>query len=141
VEGIMKILITTVCILLANGSLGFCQNNTVSDSSVQNSQEEEKNADLYLWEFGNVKEGEIVEHDFVFTNDSQTALLIKEISSTCGCTVPKVEKKNLGPGESTSIKVKFNSAKYRGLIKQFVYINTDSVDNPIIRLTVTAQVQ
>lgn len=59
--------------------------------------------------FGTVKEGEIVEMDFVFTNSGRIPLLIADARSTCGCTVPEWPKDPIEPGDSGKITVKFNT--------------------------------
>jgi len=93
-----------------------------------------------LWDFGQIKQGEIVAHDFTLNNDSEKVLNIKNTNTSCGCTVSEVSKKVLSPGESTKISVKFNSKKYNGPVQQFVYVNTDKELDPIIRLTIKADV-
>jgi hypothetical protein len=101
---------------------------------------EENKSDPYLWDFGQVKEGEILKHDFVFKNQTSDILEITNIHSSCGCTVSQAEKKFLSPQQSTLIKVTFNSKGYSGLVNQFVYVHTDNSDMGIIKFTIKAQV-
>lgn len=61
-------------------------------------------------DFGNIKEGEVVNHTFTFTNTGKAPLVIESASSTCGCTVPEVPQKPIAPGEEGKISVQFNSA-------------------------------
>jgi len=97
-------------------------------------------ADLYQWDFGQITQGAIVKHDFILKNSTSKILAINNIHSSCGCTVSKSEKKSLLPQESTLITVSFNSQGYQGPVTQFVYVNTDNADLPIIRFTVKAEV-
>ncbi len=99
-----------------------------------------ENADPYSWDFGQVKEGEVLRHTFVLKNESEKTLTIKDVNTSCGCTVFKVEKKVILPGESTDLEVQFNSKGYSGLAQQYVYVHTDSLDNPIIRFIIKAEV-
>lgn len=96
--------------------------------------------DPYTWDFGQVKPGEVVTHDFIFKNETGKELKIKDTNTSCGCTVSAVEKKTLLPGESTKISVKFNSQGYSGAVQQFIYVNTDNLDNPVIRFIIKANV-
>ncbi len=96
--------------------------------------------DPYPWDFGQVKEGEVLEHTFVLKNESEKTLTIKEVNTSCGCTTSKLEKKVLLPGESAEIEVKFNTKGYSGLTQQYVYVHTDSLDKPIIRFIIKAEV-
>jgi len=95
--------------------------------------------DPYSWNFGQVKEGEVLKHNFILKNESKKTLTIKDVNTSCGCTASKVEKKIILPGESTAIEVRFNTKGYSGLTQQYVYVHTDSLDNPIIRFIIKAE--
>jgi len=92
------------------------------------------------WDFGQVKRGVILKHDFVFKNETNDILEINNIHTSCGCTASESGKKSLLPQESTAIKVTFNSKGYSGPVTQFIYVNTDNADLAIIKFTIKAQV-
>lgn len=92
------------------------------------------------WDFGEVKEGEVLKHNFILKNESAKKLNIKEVNTSCGCTVSKVDRKIISPGESASIEVEFDSKGYSGPSQQFVYVTTDSLDKPVIRYIIKAEV-
>ncbi len=92
-------------------------------------------------DLGKIKPGEVIKHEFNFKNTSGKQLKIKEVLTSCGCTVLDVKNKDLPPGESTVIEVKFDSKGYHGAVEQFIYVNTDSIDNPIIKLIIRARVE
>lgn len=94
----------------------------------------------YAWDFGTVKEGEILTYIFILKNGSASVLTIKDVNTSCGCTASQVEKKVLSPGESTPLEVKLDTKGYSGSIQQFVYVYTDNLDNPIIKFTIKANV-
>jgi hypothetical protein len=96
--------------------------------------------DSYIWDFGQVKQGEIASHDFTLKNDSGKTLNVTNVSTSCGCTASAIEKKVLAPGESAKISVKFNSKGYNGPVQQFVYASTDKSLDPIIKFTIKADV-
>ncbi len=60
--------------------------------------------------FGTIKQGEVVEHDFKFKNTGESDLIIVKMKGSCGCTVPKWSNTPVKPGESSTFHVKFNSA-------------------------------
>ncbi|MFZ2937165.1 MAG: DUF1573 domain-containing protein [Candidatus Omnitrophota bacterium] len=97
--------------------------------------------DSHIRDFGKVKKSVTLEHDFVFKNESQKMLNIKDITTSCGCTVSTVKNKSLKPQETTEIKVKFDSKGYVGEVKQFIFVNTDSIENPIIQFMIKADVE
>ncbi|MCX5668934.1 MAG: DUF1573 domain-containing protein [Candidatus Omnitrophica bacterium] len=92
------------------------------------------------WDFGQVKQGAILKHDFILKNETNDILGINNIHTSCGCTASESDKKSLMPQESTTIKVTFNSKGYLGSVQQFVYVNTDNTDLAIIKFTIKAQV-
>ncbi|OGX19036.1 MAG: hypothetical protein A3K83_00575 [Omnitrophica WOR_2 bacterium RBG_13_44_8b] len=103
---------------------------------VKQSQEEEPST----WDFGTVKQGEILKHDFTLKNETGRTLNIKEVHTSCGCAVSAVKKMSLLAGEETQIEVKFDTKKYMGQVRQFVYVNTDDLDNQVIRYIIKANI-
>lgn len=101
---------------------------------------QEKESGQQEWDFGKVKQGEILKHDFIFKNQAKDTLNITGINTSCGCTASQADKRFLRPGEETAIKVSFNSHGYLGPVKQFVYVNTDSADMAIIKFVIKAEV-
>jgi hypothetical protein len=99
----------------------------------------QKPRDPYTWDFGQVKKGTVLKHDFTLKNESDKVLNILSVNTSCGCTVSKVQKKKLLPQEQTLIEVKFNTKGYSGPVQQYVYVNTDSLDNPVIKYIIKAE--
>lgn len=96
--------------------------------------------DPYSWDFGKRQEGEVLKHTFVFKNESKATLTIKDINTSCGCTISKAKKKILLPRESTTIEVQFNTKGYLGPTQQYIYVHTDSLDNPVLRFIIKAEI-
>ncbi|MFA5346103.1 MAG: DUF1573 domain-containing protein [Candidatus Omnitrophota bacterium] len=97
-------------------------------------------ADPYVWNFGKVKQGEVVAHKFTLINDSSKTLNITGVNTSCGCAASEVKKKVLLPQETAEVEVKFNSEGYSGDVQQFIYVNTDNIDKPVIRFIIKANV-
>lgn len=96
--------------------------------------------DPYSWDFGQAKEGEVLKHVFVLKNESRETLTLKDVSSSCGCTASKVQKKILLPGQSATLEVRFNTKGYSGNTQQYVYVYTNSLDKPLLRFIIKAEV-
>mgnify|MGYP001563067920 CR=1 FL=1 len=99
-----------------------------------------KESDPYTWDFGQVKKGAVLRHAFKLENESNKILNILNVSTSCGCTAFEVKKKKLAPKETTLIKVSFKTRDYSGPTQQYVYVNTDSLDNPVIKYIIKADV-
>jgi hypothetical protein len=117
-----------------------CNMQRLSATTVASEAPKPQGPDLYAWDFGRVREGAVVKHNFVLSNDSAKVLNIKDVDTSCGCTASAARKNRLSPGESTVIEVRFNSKGYFGPTQQFVYVNTDSLDNPVLRFIIKADV-
>ena len=65
------------------------------------------------FDFGTLKQGEKTAHDFTFKNNGKHDLIIRDIQTSCGCTAVD-SKKVIKPGETSSLKVTFNSAGKSG---------------------------
>lgn len=100
----------------ANAASGIAH-TTVNNPNTTNPQEIGSTADAPVltfketeFDFGTIKDGEVVNHTFEFTNTGKTPLVIESATSTCGCTVPEVPKAPIAPGATGKIEVQFNSA-------------------------------
>ena len=92
------------------------------------------------FDFGDIKEGEIVEHDFVIFNRGTDVLEINRVKASCGCTAVTPSKTLLIPDDSTQIKVKFNSTRRIGKQKKYVYIFSNDPETTQLRLSFQANV-
>jgi hypothetical protein len=86
--------------------------------------------DKTMHDFGEIPQGIPVEAEFTLTNQSQEVLLIKEVKTTCGCTVAGYSQDPILPGESTIIKATYNAKKEGQInktIKVFTNLNDDFI--------------
>lgn len=79
-------------------------------------------------DFGDIIQGDAVEHYFEFTNVGKEPLVISRIVTTCGCTAPTWPKEPIKPGESGKIKIVFNSTGKIGRQNKVVTILSNSVN-------------
>ena len=68
-------------------------------------------------DFGKVPQGKPVSWEFKFTNTGEEPLIISNVESTCGCTVPKYTNTPVLKGESGVITVTFNAANVQAFSK------------------------
>ena len=59
--------------------------------------------------FGTVTEGTKVENTFTFKNNGTEPLILANVQTTCGCTVPEWPKEPILPGKTGAIKATFNT--------------------------------
>lgn len=73
-------------------------------------------------DFGDIQQGDVVEHTFKFTNTGEAPLIITDTKVTCGCTTPSFTKEPVAPGEKGEILVKFNSTGKSGNVAKTVTV-------------------
>lgn len=95
--------------------------------------------DTVSYDFGKIKSGDIVTHTFGFKSVGMAPLLIKDATSSCGCTVPEFPKEPITPGESGTIKVRFNSENKSGFQTKTITIFTNGYPSQYI-LTIKADI-
>jgi hypothetical protein len=62
------------------------------------------------FDFGDIYQGDKVEHTFKLENTGTQPLIITNVQTTCGCTATEWPREPVLPGESANLKVNFNSA-------------------------------
>ena len=90
-------------------------------------------------DFGEVQEGDVVEHTFVFTNEGDGPLIISNAEGSCGCTVPDWPRRPIAPGQKGQIKVSFNSTGRAGRQDKRVTLTTNAVPQSKV-LNITSNV-
>lgn len=63
---------------------------------------------------------------FEFTNTGDAPLIIKDVKSTCGCTVPTKPKDPIQPGKTGQIEVKYNMST--GPIRKTITVESNAVN-------------
>lgn len=90
-------------------------------------------------DFGDIKQGDKVEHTFKLENTGNAPLVISNVAATCGCTVPKWPKEPIAPGKTAEIKVSFNSAGKMGKQNSVVRIYSNATE-PIEKVSMISNV-
>ncbi|WP_319805315.1 DUF1573 domain-containing protein [Hymenobacter latericus] len=78
------------------------------------------------YDFGKIKQGDVVEHTFKFKNTGTAPLVISNIGTSCGCTTPDWTKDPIMPGKTGSITAKFNSAGKLGMQNKVLTIESNA---------------
>lgn len=91
-------------------------------------------------DFGEIEEGTVAKHDFVFKNTGDAPLIITNAAGSCGCTVPEWPREPIAPGEEGTIHVEFNSQGRAGNQQKQVTLSANTVPNTMV-LKISAQVK
>lgn len=77
-------------------------------------------------DYGKVTKSENGSRDFIFTNTGNAPLIITNVLSTCGCTVPTKPNEPIMPGKTGKITVKYNMAP--GPIRKTITVESNAVN-------------
>ena len=90
--------------------------------------------------FGTVNEGEKLSYTFTFTNTGTETLTITA-RSTCSCTATLLSDKSIPPGVSGEVLIEYDTKGKKGPTKQGAHVRTNDPDNPLIKLTISANIR
>jgi len=92
------------------------------------------------YNFGEIKEGDIVTHKFTFKNTGKNDLYITHVKPSCGCTATDWSREVIKPNETGYTEIKFDSHNKAGSVTKVVTIfgNFEGITKQI---TFTGQVK
>ncbi len=71
---------------------------------------------------GKIEEGQMLDVEFEFTNTGSEMLIIKNVSASCGCTIPEKPEAPIAPGQTGKIKATFDSRGRAGLNQKAITV-------------------
>ena len=90
------------------------------------------------YDFGKIKQGSPVTHDFNFTNTSDAPVIIESATPSCGCTTPVKPEGAIPKGKDNKITAGFNAANV-GPFNKSITVKVAGVDLPV-QLKITGEV-
>ncbi|MBT1706029.1 DUF1573 domain-containing protein [Chryseosolibacter indicus] len=91
-----------------------------------------------IHDFGKIKIGVPVTHQFSFINSGKTPLVITSVQASCGCTVTSYSKDAIAPGASGYVTATYNAAK-AGQFTKSVSVNANTEEG-LVQLTIKGEV-
>jgi len=104
--------------------------NTANGEIIDNLPKIEFEKEIH--DFGKVIQGEIVTYGFKFKNTGNADLVIAQVKTSCGCTVPKFPKVAIKPGEEKVLTVTFKSEGRKGVQNKSITVTTNCQPNTTI---------
>jgi hypothetical protein len=90
--------------------------------------------------FKDISQNKILKHDFYIKNIGKKVLKIRDIKSSCECTVIKPVRKEIEPGDSLKVTAEFNTVNKIGYQRHHVYILSNDPIDPEYRLSLIGNV-
>jgi hypothetical protein len=82
-----------------------------------------------IFDFGSIFQGDVSEKHFSFKNTGTAPLLITDVISSCGCTVPSWTENPIPPDSTGIITVRFDSKNKEGAQNKQVTIFANTIPN------------
>lgn len=89
------------------------------------------------YDFGTIQQDSVITTYFVVSNKGAATLKINKVGASCGCTAVISKKDELKPGESTELKVTFDSKDKLGKQSKTIYVETNDPKNPTFNIFLT----
>jgi hypothetical protein len=89
--------------------------------------------------FGKVNEGEKVGCIFSFQNTGTGNLVINSATASCGCTIPKYNRKPIPPGKTGTLEVVFDTSGKKGKQSKTIIVKSNATVSQML-LRITAEV-
>lgn len=127
----MKRTVNTILILILSvGLFNATSNNTVSKGN---------KIAVIKFETEVIDYGTIEQHSdgarlFTFTNEGDAPLLITNVKTSCGCTVPSYSKAPILPGKTGELNIKYDTKRLGAFTKTITVISNAEGGNKILKI-------
>ena len=82
-------------------------------------------------DYGTIPQGGNGTYEFVFRNTGKGPLLLTNVRSSCGCTVPEWPRKPIDKGEAGKIKVSYNT-RITGSFSKSISVYSNAGEAPVV---------
>jgi len=93
-----------------------------------------------VYDFGKVAGGEVVKHEFAFTNAGGRLLQINDVRTSCGCTTPGNWSRQVEPGKGGTIPIEFHTGNFNGPVMKQVTVTSNDTNQPVVALQIKGTV-
>ena len=81
--------------------------------------------------YGTIEQGADGSYEFIFTNTGTEPLILSNVRSSCGCTVPTWPQEPINASESASILVKYDTRRI-GQFNKSITVYSNASDQPVV---------
>jgi len=93
-----------------------------------------------MYDFGQVKGGEVVKYTYVFTNVGGAMLQVSNVQASCGCTTAGEWSRQVEPGNTGSIPIQFNSGSFSGVVGKSITVTCNDTNQPTVVLQIKGNI-
>ncbi|MBP6429971.1 MAG: DUF1573 domain-containing protein [Bacteroidales bacterium] len=128
----MKKLVLSLLLVFGVTFGAFAQNNkSAAPASKPSGTQAEITFEKLEHDYGDVQRNGNGETTFTYKNTGKAPLILSNVRSSCGCTVPSWPREPLMPGQSAGIRVKYNTGN-PGPINKSVTVESNASNNRVV---------
>lgn len=127
----MKRLLSIAVLAVMTFSISCSQTSQAENTVDIDAQAPAIEFEKLVHDYGTIKQGGNGTCQFDFKNTGGEALVLTNVKSSCGCTVPNWPKEAIAPGESATITVKYATNRI-GPINKSIRVTSNGSEQPII---------
>ncbi|PWH84781.1 DUF1573 domain-containing protein [Brumimicrobium oceani] len=122
--------------LLATAFFGM--NTAIAQASVESGAKIEFEKETH--DYGTISQYADGTCEFVFKNTGNEPLVISNAKGSCGCTVPQWPREPIAPGQTGTIKVKYDTKRV-GIIGKSVTLQSNATNEPTKTIRIKGNVK
>ncbi len=84
-----------------------------------------------VWDYGTIYKNGDGQSYFAFENTGKEPLILSNVRSSCGCTVPKWPRNPILPGQNDTIYVKYATNRL-GVINKSITVYSNAKNSPVV---------
>lgn len=85
-------------------------------------------------DYGTIQQGANGDCEFVFENNGTEPLILSNVRSSCGCTVPSWPREPIMPGKKSSIKVHYDTNRVGGISKSITVSTNGNPERVVLSI-------
>lgn len=86
--------------------------------------------DITEYNMGDMKLNEDTHYNFNFLNAGTSPLIIQNVKTSCGCTIPKYSTKPIKPGDKGSIEIRYDTS-FPGFFNKTIKVYFNGKNSPV----------
>jgi len=130
---------TLICLLFSSAT--FAQNAKANDNAINFAKTDIQNPNAGVLSFeteeidyGTIKQDADGVRIFKFTNTGKDPVVITQVKTSCGCTVPTYSREPVLAGASGEIQIKYDTKRIGKFTKTITILSNASEANKVIRI-------
>lgn len=124
----------SILTILVAAETAYCAGQPAATNSSTNGIGPKIQFDSMNYDFGRIRSGTKVRHDFVFTNTGDATLQIISINPGCHCTTVGDWTHQVEPGKTGVIPIQFDSTGFGGPIVRSPMVTCNDKGQPMVRV-------